>query len=105
MPALAAMIKAALMWLGTSYLLVVENQLLIKIAAIGMLSTAYVACVLFFSTFITPLVSSLFSTSYGQVVGLAFPPIAGTVVAGIVGLWGCIVTKNYAYKFLKLAAS
>lgn len=36
---------------------------------------------------VIPLASALFSTSYGSILGLAFPPIAGTCIVGIFTVW------------------
>ncbi len=92
---LALLIKGLL---GNAYALILalkSTQIGIRLSAMGILAAAYISCVVGFSTFIQPLLSNLFSTQYGQVVGLAFPPVAGTVLGGFVTVWGCIVAKRY----------
>lgn len=103
MPLLAALLKPLLLHLAAVWFALTKTQLGIRVAvAVGIAGT-YVACVTGFTVFIAPLISALFSTSYGQVIGLAFPPVSGTVLAGIVGLWVSLVAKNYYLKTIKLA--
>lgn len=103
MPLLAALLKSALTWLGTVGIILTESKQAIRIGfALGMAS-AYTLCVLGFTTFIAPLIGALFSTSYGQVIGMAFPPIAGTIIVGLGSLWACIVANNYYKTFGTLA--
>jgi hypothetical protein len=103
MPLLAALIKAGLGWVGGLLLAVVQAQIAARLAAVAVLAGMYVAALTVFSVFIAPLLGALFSTTYGQVLGLAFPPVAGTVCAGIVALWVALVTKNYAQRFVRVA--
>lgn len=99
MPLLAALLRSLLTYIGTVGLILTESKQALRIGfALGMAS-AYVLCVVGFTTYIVPLIAALFSTSYGQVIGMAFPPIAGTVVAGLVSLWACIVAKRYYQTF------
>ena len=47
-----------------------------------------------FNAMVSPLVASMFSTQYGQFLGLAFPPVAGTCLATITATWvGCSTYK------------
>lgn len=103
MPLLATLIKSLFGNMYAMMLLLQSTRDGIRLMAIGILAAAYIACASFFTLFIAPLLLKLFTSSYGQVLGLAFPPISGTVIAGIIGLWGCIVTKRYYYKFSALA--
>lgn len=102
MPAFALLVKVALGNMYALYLALTSAKLSVRIAAAGIMAAAYVACVVGFTVFIAPLVASMFQTSYGQVIGLAFPPISGTVLGGIVTLWGCLVAKAYYFKVVKL---
>lgn len=102
MPVFALLFKVAIGNMWALWLALTSLKASVRLAAVAIMAAAYVACVLGFSMFIAPLISSLFNTQYGQVVGLAFPPISGTVVAGIVSLWGCFVLKSYYMKVYKL---
>jgi len=105
MPILAALLKVLLANVYVLVLALKTQGLMLRLAAIGVLAAAYVACLTGFALFIAPLLSALFNTAYGQVIGLAFPPIAGTILVGIVALWGCIVVKNYFKVMLKIGVS
>lgn len=62
----------------------------VKLAAVGALVGFAGALMLLFNGLIAPLVGQAFATSYGQVIGLAFPPIAGTCMATYAAVWvGC----------------
>lgn len=103
MPLFAALFKALSLHFVAIYLAVTGGKLSVRIIVAVSVATAYVACVTAFTLLIQPLLGSLFTSSYGQVVGFAFPPITGTLVAGFVALWGCIVAKNYASRMVKIA--
>lgn len=105
MPLLAALLKTSLGYLYLIAIAFVRWWTGVRLALMLYLAAAYVACVTAFTTFISPHLATLFATSYGQVIGLAFPPIAGTVLVGVVGLWGCIVLKNYVMKIVKVGVS
>lgn len=95
MPILSLLIKALFMNAYSLVIALKSTETAIRFTAIAILAAAYISCVVGFTTFIQPLLSNLFNTQYGQVVGLAFPPISGTIITGIVTLWGCIVAKRY----------
>jgi len=102
MPALGLLLQGLM---GNMYALMLalsSAKQLVRFTAMGILAAAYVACALAFTLFIDPLLGALFSTAFGMLLGLAFPPIAGTVIAGVVGLWGCVVAKRYYVKFINI---
>ena len=105
MPLLAALLKSGIV---SIYALVVAFQTLrygVLLSVMGAASAAYVLCVIGWSLQIVPLIAALFSTAYGSFIGLAFPPIAGTVIAGYIATWSCVVAKNYILKITKLGLS
>jgi hypothetical protein len=59
----------------------------IRVAAFSAFLGFGAALLLVFNTVVSPLVGGMFSTSYGQLLGLAFPPISGTCVAAIASVW------------------
>ena len=103
MPVFAALVQGLMANAMALWLAVKSAQQAVRLTAISILAAAYVACALFYTLFIDPLIGALFSTAWGMLLGLAFPPISGTVIAGIVGLWGCIVAKRYTEKFVSMA--
>jgi len=101
MPLLALLLKgiflaAARIWIGLQ-----AQNWAVRIAIVAALAAAYVACVVGFSTVVSAWWGMFTTTGYGAVVGLAFPPISGTVLAGLIGLWGCILAKRLTVRLLK----
>lgn len=74
----------------------------IRITIVAAVAAVYVGLVTLFNTTISPLLSALFATSYGTVIGLAFPPIAGTVVTGLAVLWAAKVGYSYLERMASL---
>lgn len=58
------------------------------LAVLGILYAAMRAVVI-------PLAANLFSTSYGAIFGLAFPPIAGTCILAIPTVWVACALYSY----------
>lgn len=104
MPLFAALVKALFGNLTALYLAIVSTRLGLVVAAAAALGGLYVTAVGVFTAFVQPLIASAFSTAYGQVLGLAFPPVAGTVVAGLAGLWVALITKSYLSRVLSVLA-
>jgi hypothetical protein len=96
MPILAALIKGSFAFLVSFGTLFLTTKYAIRLAAVLALAAAYVVAVAIFTAFIAPLFAQLFSSGIaGTVLGLAFPPIAGTVVAGLSALWVAMITYRY----------
>lgn len=74
-----------------------------RIIAAGTLATIYISCVLVFTTMIGPWMAGIFATAYGALLGLLFPPIAGTVVAALMTYRTCVVGVRYTSRLLKMA--
>ena len=68
----------------------VANTALVVVALV----TAGTVLMVLFNTTVAPLAASMFSTNFGQFLGLAFPPISGTCVAAFIAVWvGCNTYK------------
>lgn len=87
MPAFAALIPALFGALATFLAKLFAVRLAIRVAAVATLIGCSAILMTTFNGVVAPLVAAAFSTSYGQVLGLAFPPIAGTCLAGIGLVW------------------
>lgn len=101
MPLLAALLKALM---GGIYRLIAgiaAQTWGVRIAVVTALAAAYVAGVAGFSFFVIPLFSKITATGYGQVLGLAFPPAAGTVLGGLVVLWALVLANRLSVRLLK----
>jgi hypothetical protein len=72
------------------------KEVAVKLAAVVAFGVFTLALFAGMRAAIVPLASSLFSTSYGSIIGLAFPPIAGTCMLAITAVWvGCAL---YSYQ-------
>ncbi len=67
----------------------------IKLAAVVAFGVFTLALFAAMRAAIVPLASSLFSTSYGSIIGLAFPPIAGTCILAITATWVACALYSY----------
>lgn len=63
-----------------------------------------IALMALFNSVVAPLVAQAFSTQYGTVIGLAFPPVAGTCLAAIVTVWTACGTYRMQVGFVKMSA-
>lgn len=77
----------------------------LRILAATALATGYVSCVVYWSGMIAPWMASIFATSYGSLLGLLFPPISGSVLAGLVGFWTAVIVQKYTSTLLKMVAN
>lgn len=102
MPALGALLAGVAGNLYGLILALVGTRYAVALTAVVGLAGLYVTAVTGFSLLVSPLIGALFNTQYGQFLGLAFPPIAGTVVAGLSGLWLALLTYRYWHRFASL---
>lgn len=82
----------------------VGAQIATRLVAVATVAALYVTFVGVFTAFIAPLIGSIFSTQYGQLLGLLFPPVAGTCVASLATLWAGILSYKYVSMFTRMAA-
>lgn len=74
-----------------------------RLSAVAALAVIYISCVVYFTQVIGPWIGNVFSSQYGQLLGLLFPPIAGTVLASLIGYWGCVASLKYVSSLTKMA--
>lgn len=69
----------------------------VALAILGVAALVTIAGVLYGTMrgVVIPLATQLFSTSYGSIIGLAFPPIAGTCILGITTVWTACGLYSY----------
>lgn len=80
MPIFAAFFGALFSALGVFLAKLFAAKLAIRLAAVAVLVALATGLVNTFNGYISPLLHMLFNTSYGQFIGLAFPPISGTII-------------------------
>lgn len=73
--------------------------------AIAAFALALTALMVVFNALVAPLVQSMFSTAYGQFIGLAFPPISGTCMTSIATCWGACALYKLKVQSIKMSAS
>lgn len=96
MPIFAALVSALFTKIMLFMGLLFAKKVALTIAGVAALAT--VAGVLYATmrAVVVPLAAQLFSTTYGSIIGLAFPPIAGQCILGISTVWaGCTL---YSYQ-------
>lgn len=81
----------------------VGAKLAARLVAVASLAAIYISCVVYYTRMITPWLEGVFATAYGQFLGLLFPPISGTVIAGLVGYWTCVAGLKYTSSLTKMA--
>jgi len=74
-------------------------------AAVAAFALSLVALMLAFNTIVSPLVAQMFSTQFGQFMGLAFPPAAGTCLAAISATWAACALYKLKIQSIKMSAS
>ena len=67
------------------------------------IASIYISCVVYFSTMIYPWMQGIFNTAYGALLGLLFPPVAGTVMASLGAYWTCVIGVKYVSSLTKMA--
>jgi len=72
-------------------------------AALTALGTVSAALLAAFNGFVTPLMAHMFNTQYGQFLGLAFPPIAGTCMATMGACWAACVLYRWQIQALNVS--
>jgi len=87
MPLLAALLEVLFAKvLGLMALLFAKK---VALALAGMTALVAIGSALYatLAQVVIPLAAQLFSTSYGSIIGLAFPPIAGPIILSIMAIW------------------
>jgi len=74
-----------------------------RITAITALAGIYLSCIAVFTVMIVPWFAAIVSTGYGALLGLLFPPIAGTVVGALMVYRMCVVGVKYTSSLMKIA--
>lgn len=105
MPAFAALVSSFFGALTVFLAKMFAAKLAIRLLGIGAITAIGISFMATFNNFIAPLVMQLFSTQYGQFLGLAFPPISGTVITGITTLWIACNTYLLQVRAVRLTAS
>jgi len=99
MPKLALLFESIFARFFTFLMVRYGAELATKMTVILSLAGMYVSSITAFNAFISPLFQQLFQTDFGMVIGLAFPPIAGYVITGLLTLWAGAIVYRYFHAF------
>lgn len=103
MSLLAALLKSIGVYVGGLVISVIGVKMAIRLTAVATLAAIYISCVVYYSTMIGPWLIGVFSTAYGALLGLLFPPVAGTVLASLSAYWICVAGQKYVSRLTKMA--
>jgi hypothetical protein len=104
MPLLAALLYKVLGWIYAGSLAIFGAQWATRITAATTIAGLYIACALTFSVMIIPWLAGWLATGFGMLLGLLFPPVAGTVIAALGTFWACILAKRHSVRLIKMVA-
>jgi len=104
MPILGGLLVSLFTGIGGLFSAIFGAQIALRLAAVASLLTFGAALLLVFNTAVAPLAGAVFSTAYGQFIGLAFPPIAGTCLAAVASVWSACALYGVQRRALSLVA-
>jgi len=104
MPLFAALFSALFSALGVFLAKLFAARLAMRLIGVAALTAMGSAMLTAFNGWISPLVAVAFSTQYGQFIGLAFPPIAGTVLTVYFTAWIAVQTYKMQTRAVALTA-
>ena len=102
MPLLAQLFATIFAQAGAIITAILTVLIGLKLLKITALATLYIATVIAFTAFVHPLMQSIFSSPYGQLLGLVFPPISGTVLTGLGLLYSGILLNRYLRSLIRV---
>jgi len=103
MPIFAALVSGLMGALASFLAKFVARKVAVVGAALTALATITGAALVTFNALVSPLVAQMFSTSYGQLIGLAFPPVAGTCMATLGAAWAACTLYAWQVKALRIS--
>lgn len=101
MPLLAALISTLSTSIGSLIFKIFLIPKTFRALGIAAVLSLWAALLLTFNTLVSPLIGQIFSTQYGQFIGLAFPPIAGTCLTTIVTAATAVQIYRIKRRFLE----
>lgn len=104
MPLFATLVATFFEGLAAFLFKVFAAKVAIRVAAVAAIGGFGALLMATFNNVVSPMVSQLFSTQYGQLIGLAFPPVAGTVLAGVATIWVACTTYKLQEHAVKVTA-
>lgn len=104
MPVLGGLLVSLFTGFGGLLSAVFGAQIAIRLAAVASLLTFGGVLLTVFNVAVAPIAAQVFSTTFGQLIGLAFPPIAGSCIAAIAACWSACALYGVQRRALGLVA-
>jgi len=105
MPLLAALMSTLFGGMAAFLAQMWAKKVVVAGLAVAGFALALAALLAIFNQLVAPLVQAMFSTQYGQFIGLAFPPISGTCMTSIATCWGACALYKLKLQSIKMTAS
>lgn len=105
MPLLAALWSAVVGGMASFIALLWAKKLAVAVLAVAAFAASFTVLIAAFNMLVAPLVGAMFSTQYGQFIGLAFPPIAGTCLTSLATCWCACALYKLKIQSIKMTAS
>lgn len=105
MPLLAGLLASLFGGVASFLAQMWAKKLVVAGLAVAAFATALGVLMVAFNGWVSPLVAAMFSTQYGQFIGLAFPPISGTCMTSIASCWGACALYKLKMQSIKMTAS
>lgn len=105
MPLFAAFLSSLLGGLAGFFAEIVTRKGITIAFAVTGIAVASAMLLTAFNLAVSPLVQAMFSTQYGQFIGLAFPPMAGNCLALIGAMWAGCAAYKLKVNAIKMTAS
>lgn len=105
MPLFAAFFSTVIGAFASFFAAMASKKITVLLLATSAITVCSVALMVAFNVAVSPLVAAMFSTQFGQFLGLAFPPISGTCMASIGLMWAACAGYKMKVASIKMTAS
>lgn len=103
MPLFGSLFMSMLGGLATFFASFLTRKVAVVAAAVTTFGALMVGALLAFNVAMVPILGNLFATSYGQFLGLAFPPAAGQVMAILGANWAAVALFQWQRQALLIS--
>lgn len=103
MPIFAAFLGSILAKIYSALVYLVGAKFAIRVAIAMAFASSYISMVVVFNSYLEDWLEQVFSSDYGQFLGLLFPPVAGSVIAGLSAFWTIVLIHHYIRGLTKTA--
>lgn len=105
MPLFATLFSAMFSGFGVFLAKILAAKIAARALGVAALLALTVGLVAAFNLAIAPFAGAIFQTQYGQFLGLAFPPISGTVMTALLAFWTVVMVYRLQSRLIALTAN